>query len=364
VIEETLGKTGSRFSKDCAAADCSVNKQKCFSCVVLFCFVQQVEEKEGQSIMLDRRYCAPSSNRLLMFLQSPRGQMRGALDPSPDVGLSNLSPLVVGGGGSSQEFVDGAKGSLCQNLSLGGGGGWENNHHNYHHNQGCESQSSGCALSLLSWGTTPCPPALDLCVDNTSLDHHHHQLVADNNMGSNTVASFATHQLPRQQTQEHYLAFEKLFSAQSGGLGGMGIGDIRITDIQQQQQPLEQSQLHGVGGGGGDDGASGNFLSYLGGLGLDAGNSMLALFQSSHDLQGMRSGVSSAHQSLKVTSDLVCTPSLQVHQQHHLHQVHTTTTSVHSQMQTSFNGGGGEYGEFGPSLHACESSLFSTQHMR
>jgi hypothetical protein len=76
--------------------------------------------------MLDRRYCAPSSNRLFMFLQSPRGQMRGALHPSPDVGLSNLNPLVVGGGGSSQEFVDGAKGSLCQNLSLGGGGGWEN----------------------------------------------------------------------------------------------------------------------------------------------------------------------------------------------------------------------------------------------
>jgi hypothetical protein len=194
--------------------------------------------------------------------------------------------------------------------------------------------------------------------------HHHHQLVADNNMGSNTVASFATHHLPQQQTQEHYLAFEKLFSAQSGGLGSMGISDIRITDIQQQQQPLEQGQLHGVGGGGGDDGASGNFLSYLGGLGLDAGNSMLALFQSSHDLQGMRSGVSSAHQSLKVTSDLVRTPSLQVHQQHHLHQVHTTT-SVHSQMQTSFNGGGGggEYGEFGPPLRACESSLFSTQHM-
>ncbi|CAK9198895.1 unnamed protein product [Sphagnum troendelagicum] len=215
----------------------------------------QVEEKEGQLIMLDRRYSTPSSNRLLMFLQSPRGQMRGALDPSPDVGLSNLSPLVVGGGGSSQEFVDGAKGSLCQNLSLGGGSGWENN---YHHNQGCESQSSGCALSLLSWGTTPCPPALDLCVDNTSLDHHHHhQPVADNNMGSNTVASFATHHLPQQQSQEHYLAFEKLFSAQSGGLGAMGISDIRITDIQQQQQPLEQSQLHGVGGGGGgDDGAS------------------------------------------------------------------------------------------------------------
>jgi hypothetical protein len=93
---------------------CSVNKQKCFSCVVSFCFVQQVEEKEGQLIMLDRHYGTPSSNRLLMFLQSPRGQMRGALDPSPDVGLSNLSPLVVGASGSSQEFVDGAKGSLCQ----------------------------------------------------------------------------------------------------------------------------------------------------------------------------------------------------------------------------------------------------------
>jgi hypothetical protein len=122
--------------------------------------------------MLDRRYCAPSSNHLLMFLQSPKGQMQGALDPSPNVGLSNMSPLVVGGGGSSQEFVDGTKGSLCQNLSLGGGSGWENNNHrNYHHNQGCESQSSNYALSLLSWGTTPCPPALNLCVDNTSLDH-------------------------------------------------------------------------------------------------------------------------------------------------------------------------------------------------
>jgi hypothetical protein len=58
-------------------------------------------------------------------------------------------------------------------------------------------------------------------------------------MGNNTVASFATHHLPQQQTQEHYLAFEKMFSAQSCDLGGMGISDIKIIDIQQQQQPLE-----------------------------------------------------------------------------------------------------------------------------
>ncbi len=47
VIEETLGKTGSRFSKDCAGADCSVNKQKCFSCVVLFFLYSQLKRKKG-----------------------------------------------------------------------------------------------------------------------------------------------------------------------------------------------------------------------------------------------------------------------------------------------------------------------------
>ncbi len=208
VIEETLGKTGIRFSKDCVAADCSVNNQKCFSCVVFFLY-SRLKRKKGSrtcwTVVIAHRH-------QIVCSCSPRGQMRGALDPSPDVGLSNLRPLVVGGGGSSHEFVDGAKGSLCQKLSLGGGDGWENNnHHNYHHNQGCESQSSNCAFSLLSWGTTPCPLALDLCVDNTSLDHHHHHQPVADNMGSNSVASFTTHHLPQQQTQEHYLAFEKLF---------------------------------------------------------------------------------------------------------------------------------------------------------
>jgi hypothetical protein len=85
--------------------------------------------------------------------------------------------------------------------------------------------------------------------------------------------------------------------------------------------PLEHStQLQHAGGT-----TSSNFISSLGGLGLDATNSMLALFQSSNELEGIPScGVSkSVHRISKATSDLVHTPSLQVHHhQHHLHEVH------------------------------------------
>jgi hypothetical protein len=102
---------------------------------------------------------------------------------------------------------------------------------------------------------------------------------------------------------------------QSAGLGGMEVSESsRITD----SHPLEQStQLQHA-----DGTTSGNFLSSLGGLGLDAANSMLSLFQSSNELEGIPScGVSrSAHQISKATSDLVHTPSLQVHHhQQHLH---------------------------------------------
>jgi len=104
---------------------------------------------------------------------------------------------------------------------------------------------------------------------------------------------------------------------QSAGLGGMEVSESSsITNI----HPLEQSiQLQHAGGT-----TSGNFLSSLGGLGLDVANSMLALFQSNNELEGIPScGVSkSAHQISKATSDLVHTPSLQVHHhQHHLDEV-------------------------------------------
>jgi hypothetical protein len=97
----------------------------------------------------------------------------------------------------------------------------------------------------------------------------------------------------------------------------------RITD----NHPLEQStRLQHVGGT-----TSSNFLSSFDGLGLDVANSMLALFQSSNELERIPScGVSrSAHQISKATSDLVHTPSLQVH--HHQHHLHEVCISVHLQ---------------------------------
>lgn len=285
-----------------------------------------------------------------MFLQSPDSQMQGGLYPSLDVAFSNLSPPPLG---SSHEFVDGgankrpSSSSLGQNLSLGG---FEDDYHN----MGCDdSQISGRALSLLSWGT-PCPPAaaaLDLSIDHTNLEY----LVPDNTC-SNLASSFTNHlhhhhHHQQQQPQEQYLALEKLYQVQSAGLGGMEVSESsRITD----SHPLEQStQLQHAGGT-----TSGNFLSSLGGLGLDAANSMLALFQSSNELEGIPSrGVSrSAHQISKATSDLVHTPSLQVHhQQQHFHEVRA---SVHLQTQT--NSLNGEFGEFGSLQQRCERSLFSS----
>jgi hypothetical protein len=104
--------------------------------------------------------------------------------------------------------------------------------------------------------------------------------------------------------------------------------------------PLEQSnQLQHAGGT-----TSSNFLSFLSGLGLDAANSMLALFQSSNELEGIPScGVfTNVYQISKATSDLVHTPSLQVH--HHQHHLHEVCASVHLQTQT--NSLNGEFGEF------------------
>ncbi len=154
--------------------------------------------------------------------------------------------------------------SLGQNLSRGG---LEDDYHNLR----CDdSQISGRALSLLSWGT-PCPPAaaLDLNIDHTNLEY----LVTDNTC-SNLASSFTHHlhhQHQQQQPQEQYLALEKLYQVQSAGLGGMEVSESsRISD----NHPLEQStQLQHAGGT-----TSGNFLSSLSGLGLDAANSTLALF--------------------------------------------------------------------------------------
>jgi hypothetical protein len=94
----------------------------------------------------------------------------------------------------------------------------------------------------------------------------------------------------------------------------------KITD----NHPLEQStQLQHAGGT-----TSCNFLSSLDGLGLDAINSMLEFFQSNNELEGIPScGMSkNAHQISKATSDLVHTPSLQVH--HHQHHFHEVRASV------------------------------------
>jgi hypothetical protein len=315
---------------------------------------QQVGGKEeGHSIFLDQHHhhhhFSSPSNRLLMFLQSPDSQMQGGLYPSLDVAFSNLSPPPLG---SSHEFVDGGankrpSSSLGQNLSLGG---FEDDYHN----MGCDdSQISGRALSLLSWGT-PCPPAaaaLDLSIDHTNLEY----LVPDNTC-SNLASSFTNHlhhhhHHQQQQPQEQYLALEKLYQVQSAGLGGMEVSESSgITD----SHPLEQStQLQHAGGT-----TSGNFLSSLGGLGLDAANSMLALFQSSNELEGIPScGVSrSAHQISKATSDLVHTRSLQVH--HHQQHFHEVRASVHLQTQT--NSLNGEFGEFGSLQQHCERSLFSS----
>jgi hypothetical protein len=120
--------------------------------------------------------------------------------------LSSLAALV------SQEFVAGTKGSLGCNLFLGS---LENNNHYL----GCNSQSSSCALSLLSRGTQACLHALDVgTTDSTTTSK---QLIVDNNMGSN-VPPF-THHLQQHQPEEQYFPFEKLYPAQPGGLGGMGI---------------------------------------------------------------------------------------------------------------------------------------------
>jgi len=73
---------------------------------------------------------------------------------------------------------------------------------------------------------------------------------------------------------------------QSAGLGGMEVNESsRITN----SHPLEQSiQLQHAGGT-----MLGNFLSSFAGLGLDATNSMLALFKSSNQLEEIPScGVS------------------------------------------------------------------------
>jgi hypothetical protein len=92
---------------------------------------------------------------------------------------------------------------------------------------------------------------------------------------------------------------------QFASLGGMEVSESnRITN----NRPLEQStRLQHAGGTTLD-----NFLSSLRGLGLDVANSMLALFQSSNESEGIPTcGVSkSAHQISKATNDLVHTPSL------------------------------------------------------
>jgi hypothetical protein len=92
---------------------------------------------------------------------------------------------------------------------------------------------------------------------------------------------------------------------QFAGLGGMEVSESRrITN----SHPLEQStQLQHAGGT-----TSSSFFSFFSGLGLDAANSMLALFQSSNELETIPSyGVSkSVHQISRATSDLVHTPSL------------------------------------------------------
>jgi hypothetical protein len=188
-----------------------------------------------------------------------------------------------------------------------------------YHNLGCDdSQIFGCALSLLSWGT-PYPPAiaaLDLSIDHTNLEY-----LVTNNTCSNLASSFTHHLHQLQQPQEQYLALEKLYQVQSAGLGGMEVSESnKITN----SHPLEQStQLQHAGGT-----TSCNFLSSLGGLGLDAANSMLEFFQSNNELEGIPScGVSrNAHQISKATSDLVHTPSLQVH--HHQHHFHEVCASV------------------------------------
>ncbi len=95
-------------------------------------------------------------------------------------------------------------------------GSLENNNHYL----GCNSQSSSCALSLLSWGTQACLHALDVgTTDSTTTSK---QLILDNNMGSN-IPSFTHHLQQHQPAEEQYFPFAKLYPAQSGGLGGMGI---------------------------------------------------------------------------------------------------------------------------------------------
>jgi len=118
----------------------------------------------------------------------------------------------------------------------------------------------------------------------------------------------------------------------------------RITD----NHPLEQStQLQHVGGT-----TLGNFFSFLGGLGLDATNSMLAFFYSNNELERIPScGMfTSVYQISTATSDLVHTPSLQVH--HHQHHLHEVRVSVHLQTQTnSLNG------EFVSLQQHCEANV-------
>jgi hypothetical protein len=100
--------------------------------------------------------------------------------------LSSLAALV------SLEFVAGTKGSLGYNLFLGS---LENNNHYL----GCNSQSSSCALSLLSWGTQACLHALDVgTTDSTTTSKQ----IIDNNMGSK-IPSF-THHLQQHQPEEQY----------------------------------------------------------------------------------------------------------------------------------------------------------------
>jgi hypothetical protein len=276
----------------------------------------------------------PTADRLLMLLQSPKGQMAAS------------SPCTTEMAIGSCQFMEGALSSLGQGLSLSsssGGvlGGLEQTRMAAG-SQGLSSISardSGRALSLLSSQSRVSRPPLhlpaqDLPQVNTTLE----QFVAGNSEGNNHSTSFSpqlqllpTGRTTTPQQQQRYAGVEKLLSCAHTSSGNRSM-----------DKNVENS---------GDrhcNNSSDNFISALDGY--DRSHSMLTLFQTGQQFGGFSSGTAA---NTRPTIDLMQTPTAQV-----------------QTLQNGSNGGGQSqslpssngYSEYSPMRH-FEASMFSSQQM-